>query len=189
MAFRRGSSVRSMEPRFLPQSEPDGLTVPDNTWAGEARTAAGCAGLLLVVSLIVEACDGGLNLPAALLWIALTVVLFVALLPARVVAAPGRLTVRTLWTRTSVRTDRLATLHWPDGIERRLMLTDTDGGRARIDLRVLLANPPLWLLLETDARTSYENGTLRHGVRDLDRLTRHVERDTAHSVFTISGLH
>ncbi|WP_314612783.1 hypothetical protein [Streptomyces stackebrandtii] len=178
-----------MEPRFAPQPEPGDHTVHDSEWAGEARAAAGCAGLLLAVSLIVEACDGGLNLPAALLWIALAVVLFVVLLPARVVAAPGRLTVRTLWTRTSVRTDRLATLQWPDGIERRLVLTDTDGGRARIDLRVLLANPPLWLLLEADARTSYESGTLRHGVRDLDRLTRCVDRDAAHSIFTISGLH
>ncbi|MFE0652575.1 hypothetical protein ACFVZH_28775 [Streptomyces sp. NPDC059534] len=178
-----------MEPRFVPQSEPDGHTVQDSAWAGEARAAAGCAGLLLAVSLTVDTCDGGLNLPTALLWIALAVAFFVVLLPARVVAAPGRLTVRTLWTRTAVRTDRLATLRWPHGIERCLVLTDTEGGLVRIDLRVLLANPPLWLLLETDARTSYENGILRDGVRDLDRLARRVERDTAHSVFTTSGLH
>ncbi|MGW8765080.1 hypothetical protein ACWGN5_21510 [Streptomyces sp. NPDC055815] len=176
-----------MEPRFVPQPEPYGRTVQDSAWAGEARAAVGCAGLLLAVSLTVDACDGGLHLPAALLWIALAVVLLVVLLPARVGAAPGRLTVRTLWTRTTVRTDSLATLSWPDGIERRLVLTDTDGGRARLDVRVLLANPALWLLLEADARASHENGTL-HGVRDLDRLARHVERDTAHSVFTISGL-
>ncbi|MFE5589427.1 hypothetical protein [Streptomyces sp. NPDC056549] len=178
-----------MEPRFVPQPDLDGHTVQDSAWSGEARAAAGCAGLLLSVALTVDACDGGPNLPATLLWIALAVVLFVVLLPAKVVAAPGSLTVRTLWTRTTVRTDRLAALRWLDGIEQHLVLTDTEGGVARVELRVLLANPPLWVLLEADARASEENGTLRDGVRDLDRLTRRVETATAHSVFTISGLH
>ncbi|WP_328946434.1 hypothetical protein OG259_38205 [Streptomyces sp. NBC_00250] len=178
-----------MEPRFTLQPESGDRTVQDREWAGHARSATGCAGLLLAVSLTVDACDGGLNLPATLLWIGLAVILFVVLLPAKVVAAPGSLTVRTLWTRTTVRTDRLAALRWPDGIEQRLVLTDTEGGRAQVELRVLLANPPLWLLLEADARTSRENGTLKAGVRDLGRLAHRVERDTAHSVFTISGLH
>ncbi|MCD2468651.1 hypothetical protein MBT42_34520 [Streptomyces sp. MBT42] len=178
-----------MEPRFVPQPKHCDLTVHDSKWADEAYAAVGCAGLLLALSLIVDACDGGLALPTALLWISLSVALFVVLLPARVVAAPGRLTVQGLWTRTTVRTDRLAVVRWPDGIEQRLVLTDTEGGRAQIDVRVLLANPPLWLLLEADARTSYEEGTLQEGVRDLDRLARRVERDTTHSVFTISGLH
>ncbi|MGW1927720.1 hypothetical protein [Streptomyces sp. NPDC001919] len=178
-----------MEPRFVPQPEPGDHTVHDSEWAGEARAAAGCAGLLLALSLTVDACDDGLTLSSALMWIALSVALVVILLPARVAAEPGRVTVQSLWSRRSIRTDRLAAVRWPDGIEQRLILTDTDGGRAQIDVRVLLANPALWLLLETDARTCYENGTLREGVRDLDRLIRRVERDTAHSVFTISGLH
>ncbi|MGW8359130.1 hypothetical protein ACWGK1_00935 [Streptomyces wedmorensis] len=178
-----------MEPRFVPQQEPGDRTVQDSEWAGKARAAAGCAGLLLALSLTVDAGDDGLTLSSALLWIALSVTLFVILLPAKVAAAPGRVTVQNLWSRRSVRTDRLAAVSWPDGIEQRLALTDTDGGRAQIELRVLLANPTLWLLLEADARTSYENDTLREGVRDLHRLIRRVERDTAHSVFTISGLH
>ncbi|MFE5715581.1 hypothetical protein ACFQ7J_32785, partial [Streptomyces sp. NPDC056501] len=151
--------------------------------------AVGCASLLLPLSLTVDVGDDGLTLSSALMWIALSVALFVMLLPARVVAAPGRVTVQSLWSRRSIRTDRLTALRWPDGVEQRLVLADTDGGRAQIELRVLLANPALWLLLEADARTSCENGTLREGARDLDRLTRRVERDTAHSVFTISGLH
>ncbi|WP_406055286.1 hypothetical protein OG462_06335 [Streptomyces sp. NBC_01077] len=178
-----------MEPRFVPWSQPGELTVHDSKWADEACAATGCAGLLLALSLVVDACDGGLTLPAALLWISLSVALFVVLLPARVVASPGRVTVQSLWSRRTVCTDRLAAVRWPDGIEQRLVLTDTECGRAQIDVRVLLANPPLWLLLEADARTSYEQGTLRDGVRDLDRLAHRVERDTAHSVFTISGLH
>ncbi|MFD8974882.1 hypothetical protein [Streptomyces sp. NPDC059593] len=178
-----------MEPRFVPQPEPGDHTVHDSEWAGEARAAAGCASLLLTVSLGVDAADDGLPLSSAVLWIALSVALFVILLPARVAAAPGRVTVQSLWNRTSVRTDRLAAVRWPDGIEQRVVLTDTDGGRAQIELRVLLANPALWLLLEANARTSYENGTFREGVRDLERLTRRVDRETTHSVFTISGLH
>ncbi|MFB6833963.1 hypothetical protein [Streptomyces hydrogenans] len=177
-----------MEPRFVPQQEPGDRTVQDSKWAGEARAAAGCAGLLLALSLTVDAGDDGLTLPSALMWIALSVALFVILLPARIVVAPGQVTVQNLWSRRGVRTDRLAAVSWPDGIEQRLVLTDTDGGQAQIELRVLLANPALWLLLEADARTSYENGTLREGVRDLDRLIRRVERDTVRSVFTISGL-
>ncbi|MFF0437421.1 hypothetical protein ACFYU9_35005 [Streptomyces sp. NPDC004327] len=177
-----------MEPRFALQSESGDRAVHNREWVGDARAATGCAGLLLAVSLAVDACDGGLNLPATLLWIALVVVLFVVLFPAKVVASPGRLTVRALWTRTTVRADRLAALRWPDSIEQRLVLTDTEGGRARVELRVLLANPPLWLLLEADARTSRENGALRDGERDLHRLERRVERDTAHSVFKVSGL-
>ncbi|MFB7591391.1 hypothetical protein [Streptomyces sp. NPDC056169] len=179
-----------MEPRFVPQPEqPGDRTVHDSEWAGEARAAVGCAGLLLTLSLSVDAGDDGLTLSSALMWIALAVVLFVILLPARVVASPGRLTVQSLWSRRTTCTDRLAAVRWPDGIEQRLVLTDADGGRAQIELRVLLANPALWLLLEADARTSYENGTFREGVRDLDRLARRVDRDTTHSVFTISGLH
>ncbi|MFE2010477.1 hypothetical protein [Streptomyces sp. NPDC059491] len=177
-----------MEPRSVPQPESGHPTVQDREWAGEARAAAGCAGLLLSVSLTVDACDGGLNLPATLLWIALAVVLFVVMLPAKVVATPGRLAVRTLWTRTAVRTDRLAVLRWPDGVEQRLVLVDTEGGTARVELRVLLANPPLWLLLEAGARTSRENGTLRDGGRDLHRLQRRVEGDTVASVLRVSGL-
>lgn len=99
------------------------------------------------------------------------------------------MTVHGLWTRRTVRTDRLAAVRWPDGIEQRLVMRDTDGGRAEIHLRVLLANPPLWLLLEADARFSAANGTLLSGADALDRLARRVERDTAHSVFTISRLH
>ncbi|MER5963582.1 hypothetical protein [Streptomyces sp. NPDC002057] len=177
-----------MEPRFAPRHEPGDHSVQDGQWAGEARAAVGCAGLLLALALTVEAGNGGLTLPSALLWIVLAVVLFTVLLPARVSATSGRLTVRGLWSLRSVRTDRLTVVRWPDGIEQRLVLTDTDGALAQVELRVLLANPALWLLLETDARISYENGILQKGVRDLDRLARRVERDTARSVFTISGL-
>ncbi|MFE2018746.1 hypothetical protein ACFW9O_12000 [Streptomyces sp. NPDC059499] len=178
-----------MESRFVRTPESGDHIVPDSKWAGEARAAVGCAGLLLALSLTVDAVDAGLTLGSAAMWIALSVALFVILLPARVVAAPGRVTVHGLWTRQTVRTDRLATVSRPDGIEQRLVMSDTDGGRAEIHLRVLLANPPLWLLVEAGARFSAENGTLLSGADALDRLARRVERDTAHTVFMISHLH
>lgn len=133
------------------------------------------------MSLAVDAGDDGLTLTSTLLWIALSVALFVILLPDRVVAAPGRVAVRGLWTRRTVRTDRLAAVRWPTGVEQRVDLVDTDGGRARIELRVLLANPRLWLLLEDGARSSHARGTLREGAKDLDRLARRVNRHSAHS--------
>ncbi|MCX4986607.1 hypothetical protein [Streptomyces sp. NBC_00572] len=177
-----------MEPRFVPLPEPGDRTVHHTEWAGEARAAVGCAGLLLALSLAVDAGNQGLALPSTMLWIVLSVVLFAILLPDRVVASPGRVTVQGLWSRRTVYTDRLSAVRWPEGIEQRLVLTDTDGSRAQIQLRVLLANPSLWLLLEADARASRTNGTLREGVRDLDRLAHRVDRDTTHSVFTVSGL-
>ncbi|MFD4370922.1 hypothetical protein [Streptomyces sp. NPDC058486] len=176
-----------MEPRSALPPERGDLTVHDSAWAGEARAAAGCAGLLLAMSLTVDAGDDGLTPPGTILWIALAAALFAVLLPARVAAAPGLLTVRGLWTRTAVRTDRLTAVRRPDGVEQRLVLTDADGARAQIDVRVLLANPALWLLLEAGARASRAHGTLRD-VRDLDLLARHVERVTADAVFTVSGL-
>ncbi|MFI6644923.1 hypothetical protein [Streptomyces sp. NPDC050504] len=179
-----------MEPRFVPQArrEPVRHTVQDRAWAGDARAAAGCGGLLLVLSLTVDAGYGGLTPGGAVLWIVLSVALFVILLPARVTAAPGLVTVRHLWSSRTVRTDRLTAVRWPDGIEQRLVLRDADGGRARIELRVLLANPALWLLVESGARASAADGTLRSGAACVDRLARRVEREAARSVFSVSGL-
>ncbi|MFB7830571.1 hypothetical protein [Streptomyces sp. NPDC056056] len=74
---------------------------------------------------------------------------------------------------------------WPWSYQR-LVLGDADGGRAEIALRVLLRDPRLRPLLEADARASHARGPLA-GRRDLDRLVRRVERDTAESVFRISG--
>ncbi|MFJ9826005.1 hypothetical protein ACIRSU_16765 [Streptomyces sp. NPDC101160] len=164
------------------------VTAHDTTWAGEARTAAGCAGLLLAALLVVDAVDGGLETWSVALWVGLAVLLLVILLPARVSAAPGRLSVRGLWTRHTVRTDRLASVRWSNGVAQRLVLRDKDGGRAELDPQVLVDNPPLWQLVSTAARTSLRDGTLLCGQTALHQMQRRIDRETAERVFRVSGL-
>ncbi|MFG2645032.1 hypothetical protein ACGFYP_29145 [Streptomyces sp. NPDC048370] len=160
----------------------------DDEWAGETRAAAGCAALLLALSLTIDAGTGSLNTTRAMLWIALAALLFAILVPPHVSASPGRLTVRGLWTRQSVRTDRLRSVRWSNGVSQRLVLRDTEDGRAEIDPRVLVANPALWHLVAADARISSARGTLLCGSTALDRLSRRMDRETAQTVFKVSGL-
>ncbi|MFD7326310.1 hypothetical protein ACFV9D_35440 [Streptomyces sp. NPDC059875] len=157
-------------------------------WPGEARYAIGCAALLLGASLLIDAGAHGLTLLRTAGWITLAAALLVILLPVRVSAGPGRLTVQGLWVTRTVRTDRLTAVDWPVGIAQRVVLTDTDGVRAEVDLRVLVSNPALWLRLEADARIARERGTLDRGTAGLARLTQHIETETTRSVFKVSGL-
>ncbi|MEV6399067.1 hypothetical protein AB0M39_30515 [Streptomyces sp. NPDC051907] len=177
-----------MELPLVPQADRAAGVVHDTRWASEARAATGCAALLLGLSLTIEAGNGTLAPARALLWCALAALLFAVLLPSRVEAAPGRLTVRGLTTRRTVRTDRLTSVRWSDGVAQRLILRDAAGGRAEVDPRVLVANPPLWRLLEADARVCQRRGTLLRGGTELDRLARRVDRESAHAVFRVSGL-
>ncbi|MFB7280491.1 hypothetical protein ACFCZV_25645 [Streptomyces hydrogenans] len=173
-------------PLPAPRPSPDALH--DAGWPGEARAALVCSGLLLGTALIVDAGAPGLTLPRALGCVALSALLLVVLLPARVSAAPGRLTVQGLWVTRTVRTDRLTAVVWPANTAQGLSLRDEDGTRAEVDLRVLLANPALWLRIEADAHASRERGTLAHGTADLARLSSHVHAETARTVLKVSGL-
>ncbi|MEV4946769.1 hypothetical protein [Streptomyces sp. NPDC053755] len=163
-------------------------TLSDVGWLGEASYAIGCAALLLGTSLLVDAAAHGLTLLRTTGWIALAAALLVILLPGRVSAGPGHLTVRGLWVTKSVRTDRLSAVDWPVGIAQRLVLTDTDGVRAEVDLRVLTSNPALRLRLETDAQAALEHGTLVRGAASLARLSLRVDAETTRGVFDVSGL-
>ncbi|MER8042881.1 hypothetical protein [Streptomyces sp. NPDC094032] len=169
-----------------PAEPPD--TVHDTSWPAEARAATGCAVLLLAACLCIDTMDGGLETWGTALWLTLAVLLFVVLLPARVSAAPNRLTVRGLWSRHSVRTDRLVSVRWSNGVAQRLVLRDRYGNRAELDPGVLIANPPLWQLVDTAARTSQREGTLLCGGTALDQLQRRIDRETAETVFKVSGL-
>ncbi|UFQ19966.1 MULTISPECIES: hypothetical protein [Streptomyces] len=160
----------------------------DAGWLGEARYAIGCTTLLLGTSLLVDAAAHGLTLLRTTAWSTLAAALLVILLPVRVSAGPGRLTVQGLWATKTVRTDRLTAVDWPADIGQQLVLTDRDGVRTEVDLRVLIANPALWLRLETDARAAEKRGTLGRGAASLDRVSLRIDAETARSVFNMSGL-
>ncbi|MFF9017128.1 hypothetical protein ACF09C_29700 [Streptomyces sp. NPDC014870] len=167
---------------------PEAGEVQDDAWAGETRAAAGCAALLLALSMTIDAGTGSLSTARAVLWIGVAALLFVILMPSRVSAAPGRLTVRGLWTRHTVRTDRLRSVRWSNGVSQRLVLRDAEDNRAELDPRVLIANPALWHRVAADARLSAAQGTLLCGATALDQLARRIDRETAETVFKVSGL-
>lgn len=75
-----------------------------------------------------------------------------------------------------------------DGVTRRLVLRDTLGERVELDLQVLVDNPDLWYRLHEDARRSLALGTLLCGPAALERISERVERETAETVFRVSGL-
>lgn len=159
----------------------------DRTWAGEARSAVGCAAVLLGLLLLIDTGAGTLTPWRAALWTGLAVLLLLVLWPARVSAGPGLLVTRGLRTR-AVRTDRLVSVRWSDGVAQRLVLRDAEGARAELDPRILVANPPLWRVLDADARTSVQRGTLRCGETALRQMSERVDRETARGVFRASGL-
>ncbi|GAA1365786.1 hypothetical protein J0695_06710 [Streptomyces beijiangensis] len=162
--------------------------VHDAGWAGDARAAVGCAVLLLVLLLAIDTGAGTLSVPRGALWTGLAALLFAVLWPARVSVSRGRLVSRGLLSRSGVRTDRLVSVRWSDGVAQRLVLRDADGNRAEIDPKVLVANPPLWRVLDDDSRTSADRGSLRCGETALRQIAARVDRETARTVFRISGL-
>lgn len=157
-------------------------------WAGEARAAVGCSALLLGLLLAIDAAAGTLTDLRAALWLGLAVLLFAVLWPARVSAGRGSLVSRKLIGTSEVRTDRLVSVRWSDGVAQRLVLRDADGNRTEIDPKVLVANPPLWRLLDTDARMSVARGTLCCGETALRQMAVRIDGETARRVFKISGL-
>ncbi|MFH8475788.1 hypothetical protein [Streptomyces sp. NPDC018000] len=167
---------------------PPDTTAHDQGWAGHLRFAARCAVTLLGLLLAVDTTAGHLTWLRALLWTGLAAVLFVVLVPPRVRAGAGWLSCRGLVRERIVRTDRLVSVRWCDGVSQRLVLRDADGGRVEVDPQVFLANPALWHRLDDDARGSVERGTLRCGVTALRQLADRIDRRTARTVFTISGL-
>ncbi|MEV3932294.1 MULTISPECIES: hypothetical protein [unclassified Streptomyces] len=160
----------------------------DVQWLSEARAAAGYAVLVALLGLFVDAVGTGLTAPRAMAWTGLAATLLVILLPPRVSVTPGRLTVRSLASTRTVHTDELVSLRWPIDVSERVALRDEHGTHAELDLRLLFANPSLWLQLEADARTSQGRGTFVHGFPCLDRLAIRIEAETAHTVFRVSRL-
>ncbi|MGI3200495.1 hypothetical protein ACRJ4W_22300 [Streptomyces sp. GLT-R25] len=167
----------------------DGTWVHDRTWAGEARSAVGCAVLMLGLLLVFDAGSGRLTALRFLLWAALAFALFAVLLPARVSACEDELVCQGLFGHRSVYTDRLVAVCRSDGVAQRLVLRDEFGGRVEFDPRVLVANPALWRLLDEGARASAAGGSLVcTGTTELRSLSERLDRETARTVFRVSGL-
>ncbi|MET8328224.1 hypothetical protein [Streptomyces sp. NPDC005181] len=171
--------------RALP---PPGMTAHDEDWAGDVRFAVGCAASLLGLLLAVDAAAGRLTWLRVLLWSVLATALCVVLAPPRVCAGVGWFSSRGLLRARTVRTDRLVSVRWSDGVSQCLVLRDADGCRVEVDPRVFIANPALWHRLDQDARPSVERGTLLCGATAMRQLGERIDRRTARTVFQVSGL-
>ncbi|WP_405880462.1 hypothetical protein OG762_18740 [Streptomyces sp. NBC_01136] len=160
----------------------------DRFWAKDLRSSIRCAAALLALLLLIDWGAGTLSTPRAVLWGTLAVLLFLVLYPTRVAAGEGWLTSRGLLRARRVRTDQLVSVRCLDGVGQRLVLRDTSGARVEIDPRVLVCNPPLWHRLDEDARVSALRGTLTCGGTALHRVSERIDRETALTVFKVSGL-
>ncbi|MEV0739126.1 hypothetical protein AB0I51_25025 [Streptomyces sp. NPDC050549] len=162
--------------------------VEDRRWARDLRGTFRCTGALLGLLLIVDHFSGRLTLWRAALWFALALLLFVVLYPARVRAGEGWLSSRGLLRERRVRTDRLVSVRCLDGVSQRLLLRDEFGSRVEIDPDVLVNNPDVWHRLAEDSHKSLASGSLLCGTTALRRVAERVERETAETVFRVSGL-
>ncbi|MFE0105525.1 hypothetical protein [Streptomyces sp. NPDC059009] len=169
-------------------SDARGPEVCDRYWARERRGAFGYAALLFVLLLAIDAAADLMTAARAGLWAGLSVLLLLVLLPARVSAGEGWLASRKLLRERYVRTDELVSVRCLDGVAQRLVLRDTTGGRVELDPQVLVSNPDLWRRLDDDAHTAAERGTLACGATALRQLADRVDRETAMTVFKVSGL-
>ncbi|AZP15191.1 hypothetical protein EJC51_03140 [Streptomyces aquilus] len=163
-------------------------TAHDLRWARDVRDSVRCAGVLLALLLLLDRGTGRLTPGRGALWVALALLLFLALYPPRVRAGADWLSSRWLLRERRVRTDLLVSVRCLDGFSPRLVLRDASGGRVEIDPEVLVRNPQLWLRVETAARRSAADGRLLCGATALDHLARRIERETAQAVFRASGL-
>lgn len=167
---------------------PPGEVAHDRRWAEDLRSSIRCAAVLLALLLLIDWGAGTLSTPRVALWVTLAALLFLVLHPARVSAGEGWLASRGLRGTRRVRTDHLVSVRCLDGVSQRLVLRDTFGARVEIDPRVLVTNPPLWHRLDEDARVSDLRGSLTCGATALRRVSERIDRETALTVFKVSGL-
>ncbi|MEU2432073.1 hypothetical protein ABZ611_21625 [Streptomyces sp. NPDC007861] len=180
--------TRGVPGREADKAEPPGHYASNTDWARERRAAIGCACLLLALLLLIDGGSGRLSAPRAVLWAGLATLLLVVLMPARVTAGEGWLASRRLLRQRRVRTDRLVSVRWSDGISQRLVLRDLEGGLVELDPALLVTHPQLWRHLDAGARASLGRGTLLCGATALNQLSRRIDGETARTVFTVSGL-
>ncbi|MFI6375714.1 hypothetical protein [Streptomyces sp. NPDC050546] len=160
----------------------------DLRWARDVRDSVSCTGVLLALLLLMDWGSDSLTPGRSALWLALGLLLFVVLYPARVSAGSGWLASRGLLREHRVHTELLVSVRCLGGVSQRLVLRDSAGGRVEIDPDVLLRNPRLWMLVEEGARKSMAHGTLLCGATAVRRLSRRIDGETARAVFSASGL-
>ncbi|MGW2486081.1 hypothetical protein ACWCV9_02520 [Streptomyces sp. NPDC001606] len=152
------------------------------------RDAVRCAGMLLTLLLLIDWGAGRFTPWRGLLWLALALLLFAVLFPARVSAGEDWLAARWLLHERRVRTDLLVSVRCLEGVAQRLVLRDAFGVRVAIDPDVLVNNPALWQRVEAGARQAAADGLLLCGQTALGHLSARVDRETALAVFRASGL-
>lgn len=163
-------------------------TAYDRRWARDLVDSVRCAAVLLGLLLLVDRGGGSLTPWRAVLWSTLAVLLFVLLCPPRVSVGEGWLASRRLLRTRRLRTDLLVSVRCLDGIAPRLLLRDALGTRVELDPQVLVANPDLWHRLSEDARKSETLGLLTCGTTALRQVSDRIDRETAATVFKVSGL-
>jgi len=171
-----------------PSGETSGGTAYDRRWAGDLRSAIHCSAAILVLLVLIDWGAGHLTVVRGGLWVGLGVLLFVVLFPHRVTADAGWLASRGLLRERRVRTDLLVSVRVLDGVSQRLRLRDVLGNLVEIDPQVLVNNPDLWHHLERDALRSAARGSLTCGETALRRISQRIDRETALTVFKVSGL-
>ncbi|MFJ8112527.1 hypothetical protein [Streptomyces sp. NPDC096132] len=62
------------------------------------------------------------------------------------------------------------------------------GAQVEVDPDVLVANAPLWRLVDAGVRSSLAQGSLRRGASALAQMSRRFDEETARAVFRGSGL-
>ncbi|MGW2934971.1 hypothetical protein ACWDA7_24640 [Streptomyces sp. NPDC001156] len=162
--------------------------VSDRRWSADLHSSIRCAAMLLAMLLLIDWGSGNTTWWRAALWLALSGLLFVVLFPRRVTAGEGWLAARGLLGSQRVRTDMLVSLRSQEGVSQRLVLRDALGSRVELDPQVLVNNPDLWYRLHEDVRKSEDLGSLLCGATALRRVQERIERETARTVFKMSGL-
>lgn len=168
--------------------QPPTETAHDRRWAKDLGSAVRYSTALLVLLLLIDAGAGDLTPTWTVLWVALALLLFIVLYPSRVAAGQGWLVSRGLLREHRVRTDFLVSVRCLDGVAQRWVLRDVFGGRVELDPQLLTANPSLLYRLAEDARASASRGSLTAGETALHRLAERIDRETAQTVFKVSGL-
>jgi hypothetical protein len=165
--------------------------VEDRNWAAERRCAVQCGAALTGMLVLLDWVSGGLDPVRCVCWTALGVGVGVVMLPDRISAGRHWLAARNSLGTHRVRTDVLTSVRAAPGRTGAVVLHDAFGGRAVVDVDVLINNPQLWHRLDTGIRHSEEAGTLHPCRTDatlLLTIADKVDYEMVLRIFTASDI-